>query len=272
MVRNTLAGARELAGYDDVSRIRQAQDHDWALDLAPGPPTRVADLGCGTGALLDAALGRWPGVRRALGVDGAPARVREAAARLAGRAEVREGDVRRLPPLDESFDLITMTSVLHWLHPDEARAFAWVAAHLAPSGAFLLTTHHPDPDPSGQGGEDAVARDALALLGIRGPDALDGIVPMGERARTADAVAALLARVLVVDRCEERRVTVKASGADEYRRFHAATFGTYFSRLVPEDAQEDFFAAVGEAAARRMAEHGEVYGITVRAWRARPAG
>ncbi|MEV0597820.1 methyltransferase domain-containing protein [Streptomyces sp. NPDC050315] len=269
MSQHTLDRARDLAGYDDVSAIRQAQDHDWILNLVPRPPRRIADLGCGTGALLDAVLDRWPAATRVLGVDGAPARVREATQRLGERADIRYGDLRQLTALDEKFDLVTMTSVLHWLHPDEGHTFDWIADHLDEDGAFLLTTHHPDTDETGLGGEDVVARDALALLGI-GADTLTGIVPMGVRARPADAVRTLLERRLTVDTYQERRVAVRTRSAEEYQHFHAATFGTYFSRLVPEARQEDFFRAVGTAAARRMTERGEVYGITVRAWRAVP--
>ncbi|WP_030598373.1 class I SAM-dependent methyltransferase [Streptomyces fulvoviolaceus] len=268
MTDDILTRARTLSGYDDVSRIRQSQDHDWVLDLVPEPPSTVADLGCGTGALLDAALARWPGVVRAVGIDGNERRVREAGVRLAGRAELLTGDLLRLPPLDDRFDVAFMTSVLHWLHPDEDRAFAWTAAHLAPGGTFVLTTHHPLTDARGFGGEDVVARDALAALGY--DDSLAGIVPMGVRARPAQPVRALLARHFTVTAVEERQVPVRAESAERYRDFHASTFGTYFSRLVPPDRQEDFFEAVGRAAARRGAEHGEVYGITVRAWRATP--
>ncbi|MFF0739943.1 class I SAM-dependent methyltransferase [Streptomyces sp. NPDC004111] len=263
-----LARARTLSGYDDVSRIRQAQDHDWVLNLAPPFPSSVADLGCGTGALLEAALERWPTVGRAVGVDGSGHRVREAGSRLTGRAELLVGDLLELPPLDDRFDVTFMTSVLHWLYPDEDRAFAWIAAHLAPGGAFVLTTHHPVTDAAGFGGEDVVARDALRLLGV--DDGLAGIVPMGVRARPADDVWTLLERHFEIAAFDERHVPVRALGAAQYRDFHASTFGTYFSRLLPAHRQQEFFEAAGEAAARRTAADGEVYGITVRAWRAVP--
>ncbi|WP_335937427.1 class I SAM-dependent methyltransferase [Streptomyces sp. PTD5-9] len=260
--------ARTLSGYDEVSRIRQAQDHDWVLGLAPRDPRTLLDLGCGTGALLEAALDRWPGAGRAVGVDGSAHRVREAGARLAGRAELLTGDLLRLPALDERFDVAFMTSVLHWLYPDEDRVFAWAAAHLAPGGAFVLTTHHPVTDRGGLGGEDVVALDALRLLGV--PARLGRVVPMGVRARPADGVQALLERHFTVEETHERTVPVRAADARRYRDFHASTFGTYFSRLLPDDRQTEFFDAVGRAAAARTAEHGEVYRITVRAWRAVP--
>ncbi|MEV8453257.1 class I SAM-dependent methyltransferase [Streptomyces sp. NPDC052095] len=266
MTDDILERARTLSGYDEVSRIRQAQDHDWVLSLVPRAPRTLLDLGCGTGALLGAALDRWPDTVGAVGVDGSAHRVREAGARLAGRAELLTGDLLSLPGLDDRFDAAFMTSVLHWLHPDEERAFAWIATHLAPGGAFVLTTHHPVTDGAGFGGEDVVARDALRLLDA--PAHLSGIVPMGVRARPVSGVRALLERHFTVEESYERTVPVRAEGAGQYRDFHAATFGTYFSRLLPDDRQTDFFDAVGRAAAARTAEHGEVYRITVRAWRA----
>ncbi|MEU7145855.1 class I SAM-dependent methyltransferase [Nocardia sp. NPDC046473] len=259
--------AQNLADYDEASRLRQAEDIDWVLGMAPRPPRRIADLGCGTGTLLATALDRWP-VERALGIDGLPARVRESRARLGARAAVELADLRELPDRAEAFDLITMTSVLHWLYPDEDRVAAWIAAHLAPDGAFLVTTHHPDLDSSGRGGEDTIAAEALALIGAE-PDRLEGVIPMGARARPADDIGAILNRRLVIDAVEDRRVSVRVVDAEQYRRFHIATFGTYFSRVVP-DRQEDYFQAVGAVAARRMAEYDEVYRISVRAWRAVP--
>lgn len=262
-----VAQARELAGYEDASRLRQAQDIEWVLALAPRPPRRIADLGCGTGALLAAALDRWP-LDRALGIDGLPARVRESRERLGTRAETVRADLRELDYRAEKFDLITMTSVLHWLYPDEDRVLAWTAAHLATDGAFLVTTHHPDIDSPGRGGEDVIAAEALALMGVA-PGVLDRVVPMGTRARPFDAVQKMLSRRFVIDAVESRRVSVRVTEAEQYRRFHIATFGTYFSRVVP-DRQADYFRAVGAVAARRMAEFGEVYGISVCAWRVVP--
>lgn len=284
MSASTVARARELAGYDEVSALRQAQDLDWVLDLAPSAPRSVLDLGCGTGALLDRARRRWPRATLA-GIDGAEGRVGEARARLGPAADVRRGDLRHLggvaaaSPRDggtaadpepaaagDAVDLITSTSVLHWLYPDEPALLRWVAEHLTTDGAFVLTTHHPHVRADGLGAEDVVALDALAALGVSG---FGDVVPMARRARPVADVAALLAAHLTVDHVEQREVPVRTTSAGEYARFHASTFGTYFSRRAPEERQEAFFAAVGDAAWARQADEGAVYPITVRAWRAR---
>lgn len=266
MTQQTVQRARDLAGYDEVSRLRQAQDLDWVLSLVDGPPASIADLGCGTGALLQRALERWPSVRSVLGVDGAAGRVREARGRLGPRARVEQGDLLRLAARDDRFDLVTMTSVLHWLYPDEGRLLRWVAAHLAPGGSFVLTTHHPHVGADGLGAEDVVAREAYAALGV---EDFGTVVPMARRARPAADIADLLGEAFAVDAIEERVVPVRTEDAEQYARFHASTFGTYFSRRVPAADGERFFAAVGAAAAARQQRDGEVYPITVRAWRAR---
>jgi hypothetical protein len=93
---------------------------------------------------------------------------------------------------------------------------------------------------------------------------------MGVRARPVEAVKELLERHLTIQACDRKRVAFRTSGTDEYERFHAATFGTYFSQALPHALEGAFFRAVGEAAARRMARQGEIYSLTVCAWRAVP--
>jgi SAM-dependent methyltransferase len=266
--------ARDLTGYDEIARLRQAQDTDWVLGLAAGQePRALLDLGCGTGTLLARALERWPSLERVAGVDGHAARVEEAGARLSddARVEVRAGDLLSLPEERSGpFDIITLTSVLHWLYPDEALLYDWVARHLAPDGSFLLTTHHPHPEgDDGRGAEDVVVAEALAALGVEEPA---GAIPISERTRTPEAIAAALGEHLEVDAIEERYASQQTTSAEQHAAFHASTFGTYFSRLVPAADEARFFDEVGRAAWRRQQEQGEIYPITVRLWRARPRG
>ncbi|MFC7326999.1 class I SAM-dependent methyltransferase [Marinactinospora rubrisoli] len=269
--------AATMEGYDDIRHLRQGQDIDWVRRHAPAGWRSVADLGCGTGALLRAFLDAEPAAT-GLGVDGSAhrlARARAVLADLGDRVRFRRADLRHAPGLGRRFDVIAMTSVLHWLHPDERAVFRWIAAHLAPDGRVLLTTHHPALDADGLGGEDELVRDAAADLGLASPGGFPdllrrhGVTPMGRRARPAADVAALLAPALESEAVRERRPAMRPADGAEHVRFHLATFGDYFSRIAGPDRQVAFFDALARAAQRRLGETGSVYPMTVRLWRLR---
>ncbi|MFI8455474.1 class I SAM-dependent methyltransferase [Kitasatospora sp. NPDC085464] len=270
--------ARTLAGYADASRLRQVQDRDWVLDQVTGAPETLIDLGSGIGQLLQAALERFPTLRRAVGLERSEHRIDEAAARLrpyGERAALYRADLTAPEPLPFRADVITQTSVLHWLHPDEERIFAWAAAHLAPGGTFLLTTYHPARDEHGLGGEDELVRDALVALGtpedeVPGAFARGGVLPIATRTRTVDGLTAVIAPHLAVAAHRERDAVVTVDSAAQYEHFHAATFGDYYSRLVPEEQRAAFFRAVGESAWRRQRERGHVSHMAVRLWTLTP--
>ncbi|MFD6416042.1 class I SAM-dependent methyltransferase [Streptomyces sp. NPDC060194] len=267
--------ARTLAGYADASRLRQVHDRDWVLDQVTGAPRTLVDLGSGIGQLLQAALDRFPSLERAVGLERSPHRIAEATTRLsasADRVELHEADLTTPGPISHRPDVVTMTSVLHWLYPHEDRIFTWVREHLAPDGSFLLTTYHPEADAAGLGGEDDIVRDALTDLGI-GRTVVParftghGILPIATRTRTTDDLHALLERHFTVAAVHDRDAVVSGVDAPGYARFHAATFGDYYARLVEPARRPAFFRAVGAAAARRQDERGHVSSMTVRLWR-----
>ena len=100
------------------------------LDRVDGPrDRRWLDLGCGTGALSRAVLGR--GVRDVFGVDPSPAFVAHAAATGPGHYAV--GDAQRLPFRDRSFGTVVSALVLNFI-PDLAAALAEVRRVLDPPG------------------------------------------------------------------------------------------------------------------------------------------
>ncbi|WP_405010877.1 class I SAM-dependent methyltransferase [Kitasatospora sp. NBC_01539] len=266
--------ARTLAGYADASRLRQVQDRDWVLDRLTGDPRTLVDLGSGIGQLLQAALERFPSLEHAVGLERSEHRIAEAAERLrpyGDRVSLHQADLTAPEPLPYRADVITSTSVLHWLYPHEERLFAWVAQHLAPGGQFLLTTYHPARDADGFGGEDELVREALAAVGVE-PSFVPGVfrrgdvLPIATRTRTPDDLAETLSPHLAVADRLERDAVVTVEGAEQYAHFHAATFGDYYAGLVPPDRRTDFFRAIGETAWRRQQERGWVSHMPVHLW------
>ena len=93
--------------------------------LADITQPRILDVGCGTGALAEALLEAIPGCCMT-GIDLSSAMVARARVRLAGRAEVREGDAERLPFHDGTFDLVVCNdSFHHYPNPDRALFQMW---------------------------------------------------------------------------------------------------------------------------------------------------
>ncbi|MEV0041082.1 class I SAM-dependent methyltransferase [Streptomyces sp. NPDC050804] len=270
--------ARTLAGYAHASALRQVHDRDWVLDRVTGEPEVLLDLGSGIGQLLHEALGRYPSLRLAVGLERSEHRIAEAAERLRAhgdRVRLHQADLTDPPELPDRADVVTMTSVLHWLHPDEERTLDWISRRLTPDGVFLLTTYHPDRDAHGLGGEDDIVRDALVALGAeRGavPSLFSGggVLPIATRTRTGADLGALLERFFHVDSYLERDAVVTVENESQYEHFHAATFGDYYARLVEPARRAAFFTAVGESAWRRQRERGRVSEMPVRLWRLAP--
>ncbi len=132
---------RQGADWDEMRALglpAQAVE-DSLLSLLPeGGLGRVADIGCGTGRLLEVLAPRIAG---GIGIDASKAMLALARARLArqnlGHCSVRQGDMYRLPLADASCDLATMHMVLHYAE-DPARAIAEAARILRPGGRLLI--------------------------------------------------------------------------------------------------------------------------------------
>lgn len=120
-------------------------------DLPPGPLGRLLDIGTGTGRMLEL-LG--PRAECATGIDLsremlALARARLSAAGLAHCA-LRQADMTRLPYGPASFDLITLSMVLHYAD-DPPEVLAEAARVLAPGGTLAIIDLAPH-------GDDALVR------------------------------------------------------------------------------------------------------------------
>ncbi len=101
------------------------------------------DLGTGTGRMLQILA---PRANRAVGLDASHAMLAVARANL-GRAglsgiELRQGDVYAPPFGRDSFDLVLVHQVLHYLD-DPARAISRAAGLLAPGGRLMIVDFAP---------------------------------------------------------------------------------------------------------------------------------
>jgi len=98
----------------------------------------LLDLGTGTGRMLELLADRY---RRAIGIDSSRSMLAIARAQLdeAGiaHASVRQGDILNLPLERESFDVVTIHQVLHFLH-DPMPAITEAARMLRPGGRVIV--------------------------------------------------------------------------------------------------------------------------------------
>jgi ubiquinone/menaquinone biosynthesis C-methylase UbiE/DNA-binding transcriptional ArsR family regulator len=137
---------RHAAQWD---RIRKLHVADAAVEeavvdaLAATPMRSLLDLGTGTGRMLEL-LG--PQIERGLGLDLSLDMLALARARLdrAGlkHCSVRQGDIYELTLPKDSFDVVVIHQVLHFLD-DGGRAVAEAARVLRPSGRLLVVDFAP---------------------------------------------------------------------------------------------------------------------------------
>jgi ubiquinone/menaquinone biosynthesis C-methylase UbiE/DNA-binding HxlR family transcriptional regulator len=130
-------------------RIRRLHVADAAVEaeiraaLADRPFRSLLDLGTGTGRILEM-LG--PDIERGLGIDFSLDMLALARARLdrAGlrHCSVRQGDIYDLPLPRDSFDVVVVHQVLHFLD-DGARAIREAARVLRPQGRLLVVDFAP---------------------------------------------------------------------------------------------------------------------------------
>jgi ubiquinone/menaquinone biosynthesis C-methylase UbiE/DNA-binding transcriptional ArsR family regulator len=130
-------------------RIRRLHVSDEAVEtavvaaLAERPFRSLLDLGTGTGRMLEL-LG--PGLERGLGIDFSLHMLAFARARLdqpgLRHCSVRHGDIYDLKLLRDSFDVVIVHQVLHFLD-DGARALREAARALRPQGRLLVVDFAP---------------------------------------------------------------------------------------------------------------------------------
>jgi ubiquinone/menaquinone biosynthesis C-methylase UbiE len=143
---DTCEGADEFNFDKGLSRIKRRQvEH-----LAPGPGVRVLDAGCGRGEVLLACARAGSTVA---GIDYSEAAVEISKDTLAGveGADLRQGDISKLPWPDASFDRVLSGDVIEHLDSADGEAMlreafrvlrpgGWLVLHTAPNLLFLRFT------------------------------------------------------------------------------------------------------------------------------------
>ena len=126
---------RHAGEYDQHAvvqkRVVAALDRLVDTHLA-GAPTRLLDIGCGTGAMLSALSDRYPEAQLC-GLDLAFNMTLQAAGRFGPDALLVNGDAECLPFRDGAFDLIVSTSTLQWVQRLDS-CFKECLRVLAPGG------------------------------------------------------------------------------------------------------------------------------------------
>ena len=138
--------ARHAAEWDRIRKLHVADESvEEAIQtaLADKPFRSLLDLGTGTGRMLELC---GPAIERGLGLDMSLDMLALARARLdrAGlrHCSVRQGDIYDLALPKDSFDVVIIHQVLHFLD-DGARAIAEAARVLRPSGRLLVVDFAP---------------------------------------------------------------------------------------------------------------------------------
>lgn len=143
---------RFLQGEGDAWFTRNAaacnntERFDWPLELAARigaevPLETIAELGCANGWRLDR-LSRTKG-RRWVGVDASRAAIADGSARFP-QLQLHHGELAALP-LSESFDLVIVNFVLHWIDRSSlARVAAEIDRVVADGGWLIVGDFLPD--------------------------------------------------------------------------------------------------------------------------------
>ncbi len=132
--------------YERFRDERSQPFFDLLALVRPRPGMRVADLGCGTGALTAEAHRRLR-ARETLGIDSSPAMLEKAAPLAGGGLSFSTGDIADFGrDAGGRFDLVLSNAALHWL-PDHAALLARIASALAPGGqlAVQVPANHDHP-------------------------------------------------------------------------------------------------------------------------------
>ena len=134
------------ANWDRLRNIHidELQVEQAMLEMIGNSPVRqMLDMGTGTGRLLELFS---PICTKSIGIDASRDMLSVARSTIdkakLSNAQVRQGDIKMLPTSQDSFDLVTIHQVLHYLD-DPAEAIGEAAKALRPSGRLLIVDFAP---------------------------------------------------------------------------------------------------------------------------------
>jgi ubiquinone/menaquinone biosynthesis C-methylase UbiE len=133
---------------EQYTRIARSYDRRWEgyisatvgetlSRLALQPGERMLDVGCGTGELA-ARIHQSSPEARIVGVDLAPAMLRQAREKLSAAVALVAADAIRLPFAGDAFDVVVSSSSFHYWASPEA-GLAEVRRVLRPGGRLVIT-------------------------------------------------------------------------------------------------------------------------------------
>ncbi|MBL8782766.1 MAG: metalloregulator ArsR/SmtB family transcription factor [Alphaproteobacteria bacterium] len=138
--------AANASEWDGIRALHIPEDQVEGALLEFVGPSQVSaylDLGTGTGRILELVA---PRASRAVGIDLNGEMLTLARARIEraslNHVQVRRGDLFELPYADDSFELITVHQVLHYLE-DPSAAVAEAARVLKPGGRLVIADFAP---------------------------------------------------------------------------------------------------------------------------------
>ena len=136
---------RLALGYDrrGLQALAYRPTHDAVMgSLDDARPSRVMDLGCGTGQLTRRLIERFPDAT-VVAVDLSPGMLAKAAGRLGPIVSeppaIVRADGQRLPFASASIDVVVCTESFHW-YRDQASALSGLAEILRPGGRLLIAS------------------------------------------------------------------------------------------------------------------------------------
>ncbi len=193
---------------------------------------RVLDAGCGTGRVTESLAERLPN-GHVLALDGSPAMVEEAGARLArfgDRVSFLVADLARPIPLDEPVDAILSTATFHWV-PDHDALFANLAAVLRDGGLLVAQC----------GGVGNIANVQRVLAGIG-----DGWLGPVHLETPLDTTARLDASGFVDIECWLTDEPTRFDAGEPFESYlRTVVLGAHLDRL-PEGERDAFVRAVAD--------------------------